>query len=68
MRILKSYKEVALVLVVIGAVNWGLVGVLDLNLVNVVFGSMALVEKVVYILVGLAGLAVAWEKWGQGKK
>ena len=51
----------SLALVIIGAINWGLVGIggfLDANwnLVNLVFGSVPSVENAVYLLVGLAGL------------
>jgi len=48
-------------LVLIGALNWGLVGVGDfvgqnLNVVNLVLGSWPMVESVVYVLVGLAAV------------
>ncbi len=43
-------------LVVIGALNWGLVGLLNVNLVNWLLGSWPMVERVVYILVGLGGV------------
>ena len=43
-------------LVVIGALNWGSVGLLKLNLVNQLLGSVPIAERVVYILVGIAGL------------
>lgn len=48
-------------LVIIGALNWGLVGLgtllnTDLNVVNMLVGSMPTVEAVVYLLVGLAGV------------
>jgi len=47
---------IALVLVIVGAVNWGLVGIGDWNLVNMIFGSISWLETTVYVLVGLAGL------------
>lgn len=47
---------IALVLVIIGAINWGLVGLFNLNLVSTIFSTMAVIEKIVYVLVGLAGL------------
>lgn len=47
---------VAIVLVIIGAINWGLVGLFQLDLVNAIFGSVAWLATVVYVLVGLAGL------------
>jgi hypothetical protein len=47
---------IALILVIVGAVNWGLVGLFGLDLVNFIFGSMAWLATVIYVLVGLAGL------------
>ena len=46
----------ALVLMAIGAVNWGLVGIFNFNLVSWIFGPMSVISRVVYALVGLAGL------------
>ena len=51
----------SLVLVIVGALNWGLVGIgmyLDgnWNLVNLIFGSIPWLEALIYVLVGLAGL------------
>ena len=46
----------ALVLVVIGALNWGLVGFFNYNLVGAIFGDATLMSRIVYALVGLAGL------------
>lgn len=53
---MKGLQQVANILVIVGALNWGLVGLLDLNVVNMVLGSMAGLEKIVYILVGLSGV------------
>lgn len=50
---------IAWMLVVVGALNWGFVGVSNLNLVESLFGSSA-VTQVLYILVGLAGLYMVW--------
>jgi len=47
---------VAAILVIIGAINWGLVGLFQWNLVTAIFGSVAWLEKVVYVLVGVSGL------------
>lgn len=46
----------ASILVIIGAINWGLVGVFDVNLVSLIFGAGSALERIVYALVGLAGL------------
>jgi len=49
---------VAGVLVLVGALNWGLVGAFKFNLVTALLGSMPTLERVVYVLVGLAALAM----------
>ena len=46
----------ALTLTIVGAVNWGLIGVFKFDLVSFLFGSMSWISRIVYILVGLAGL------------
>lgn len=46
----------AIILTVIGALNWGLIGLFNFNLVEFLFGSMTLLTRIVYILVGLGGL------------
>lgn len=46
----------ALVLVIVGGLNWGLVGLLNLDLVAALFGAGSLLAKIVYIVVGLAAL------------
>ena len=43
-------------LVIVGALNWGLVGAFQFNLVNKILGSWSMVERAVYILVGLAAI------------
>jgi len=53
---LKWLHIVAFTLTVVGALNWGLVGLLDLNLVNAIFGSIAGLETIVYILVGVSAV------------
>lgn len=47
---------VALVLTVIGALNWGLIGLLKFDLVAAIFGNLSLLSRIVYTLVGLAGV------------
>lgn len=48
--------KIAGLLVVIGAVNWGLVGALNFNVVTTVLGEGSSVTRVVYVLIGLAGV------------
>ncbi|MBN3037373.1 MAG: DUF378 domain-containing protein [Candidatus Diapherotrites archaeon] len=47
---------VALVLVIIGGLNWGLVGLINLDLVETLLGSILVLAQIVYILVGLAAV------------
>ncbi|MFO7711445.1 MAG: DUF378 domain-containing protein [Candidatus Woesearchaeota archaeon] len=51
-----SLDWIALVLVIVGGLNWGLVGLFQFNLVDFLFGSIALLERVIYVLVGVAAL------------
>lgn len=53
---MNAVKIVAMLLLVIGGINWGLVGLFDYNLVTTIFGNWDIVVKVIYILVGLSGL------------
>ncbi|HNY97861.1 MAG TPA: DUF378 domain-containing protein [Candidatus Pacearchaeota archaeon] len=50
-----TLKKLFLILIVVGAINWGLTA-LGFNLVTLIFGSWPMVEKLVYFLVGVAGL------------
>lgn len=47
---------IALVLTIIGGLNWGLIGAFDFNLIAVIFGSMSVVSRVIYGLVGVAAI------------
>ena len=47
---------IALILVIVGAINWGLVGILDFNLVDKIFGIGSTIATIIYILVGLSGI------------
>lgn len=47
---------IALILVIVGGLNWGLVGAFDLNLVTAIFGVGSLLAKIVYILVGVSSI------------
>ena len=52
---MESVHKTALTLTVIGAINWGAIGLFDFNIVEAIFGTSVL-TKVIYSLVGLAGL------------
>ena len=47
---------IALILVIVGGLNWGLIGLFDFNLVAAIFGEGNTLSRIIYILVGLAGL------------
>lgn len=51
---------IALVLLVVGGLNWGLVGLLNFDLVAALFGTMSFLARTVYSLVGLAAVVVAF--------
>lgn len=53
---MKTVTAIALVLLIVGGLNWGLVGLFDYNLVDSLFGEGSVVARVVYVLVGLAAL------------
>jgi uncharacterized protein len=67
-RNLRQYSQLAVLLVVVGALNWGLVGLTGYNLVNAVLGTNAALERVVYILIGLSGVWLVWHHWMGGTK
>ncbi|NLC18519.1 MAG: DUF378 domain-containing protein [Clostridiales bacterium] len=53
---MKTLDYIALILVVIGAINWGLIGFFNFDLVKAIFGNMTLVSRIIYALVGVSGL------------
>lgn len=59
MNKLNALDWVAVVLVIVGGLNWGLVGAFSFNLVGAIFGDMTAITRVVYVLVGLAAIYVA---------
>ena len=59
---MKSLDALATVLLIVGGLNWGLVGVAQFDLVAALFGEMSLLSRVVYTLVGLSAgyVALQW--------
>ena len=53
---MKILDYIALILVIIGAANWGLIGFLSIDLVRLIFGDMTLLSRIIYALVGVSGL------------
>ena len=53
---MRLLDKIALVLIIIGAVNWGLIGLFKFDLVATIFGNMSLLSRIIYTLVGISGL------------
>ena len=53
---MQTLQKICLVLTIIGAIVWGLIGVFDFNLVATIFGDNTTLSRLIYTLVGLAGL------------
>lgn len=53
---MKVIDTIALLLVIIGAINWGLIGLFNFNLVDAIFGTMSAISKIIYTLVGISGI------------
>ena len=53
---MKIIDTIALILVIIGAINWGLIGIFKFNLVDTIFGTMSAISRIIYTLVGISGL------------
>ena len=53
---MKVVNSIVLALIVIGAINWGLIGLFNFNLVTYIFGDMQAISRLVFALVGIAGL------------
>ncbi|WP_426349357.1 DUF378 domain-containing protein [Alloiococcus sp. CFN-8] len=55
---LSVIDKVSFLLVLIGALNWGLVGLANFDLVQAIFGSIPLISRIVYILIGAAAINI----------
>jgi uncharacterized protein len=55
--------KVALLLLIVGGLNWGLVGLFELDLVALLFGEMTMLSRIVYVLVGASAIYVAYEAY-----
>ena len=53
---MRIIDKIALALIIIGAINWGLIGLFRFNLVELLFGDMTILARIVYSLVGISGL------------
>ncbi len=53
---MQTLQKVALIFTIIGAINWGLIGIFDFNLVSAIFGDATILSRLIYTIVGIAGL------------
>ena len=53
---MKVIDTIALILIIIGAINWGFIGIFNFNLVDTLFGTMSVLSQIIYTLVGISGL------------
>lgn len=56
MKKLSIFDWVAIILVIVGGLNWGLVGIFNFDLVKTIFGDMTFLSRIVYILVGISAV------------
>ena len=53
---MKAVDIIALILIIIGAINWGLIGFFQFDLVAAIFGDMSTFSRIIYAIIGIAGL------------
>ena len=53
---MEMLQKILLVITIIGAINWGLVGLFDINLVAMLFGDGSFLSRSIYTIVGICGL------------
>ena len=53
---MKGFYYTVLTLIIIGAINWGLVGFFGVDLVAVICGSMSILSRIIYAVIGICGL------------
>ncbi len=53
---METLQKILLVITIVGAVNWGLIGLFDFDLVAFIFGNMSLLTRIVYTVVAVCGL------------
>lgn len=53
---MKTLDYTVLTVILIGAINWGLIGFFDFDLVSTIFGQMSMLTRIIYGLVGIGGL------------
>lgn len=57
---METIEKIGLVFTIVGAINWGLVGLFDLNLVTLLFQEGSFLTKLIYIIIGVFGVLNIW--------
>ena len=52
---MKTFEKITLVFTIIGAINWGLIGAFDMNLVTMLFKTV-IIQDIIYMIIGVCGL------------
>ena len=65
MKNMSTLDWVAFILILIGALNWGLVGLFNLDLVAMIFGTMSMLSRIIYSIIGIAAVYVAFMSMGK---
>ena len=53
---METLQKICLVITIIGAINWGLIGIFDFNLVDAIFGVGSIFSRIIYTIVGITGI------------
>jgi uncharacterized protein len=62
---MKAVYTIAMILLVVGGLNWGLVGLFNFDLVAFLFGAMSGLSRVIYTLVGISAVYAAFTVWAK---
>lgn len=53
---METLQKVCLVLTIIGAIVWGIIGIFNVNIIDMIFGVGSIISRIIYTLVGIAGI------------
>ncbi len=53
---METLQKICLVLTIIGAIVWGIIGIFNVNIIDMIFGVESIISRIIYTLVGIAGL------------
>lgn len=53
---MKAMDYTVLILIIVGALNWGLIGIFGIDLIKILFGNLSMLSRIIYAIVGICGL------------